>query len=222
MLKVSLLCTDQKHPIFPRLLSWKEQFQTSYDIEIISEVEELRDIGDFLFLISCSVLIDESIKSRFINTLVLHASDLPHGRGWSPHIWQIIEGESYITLTLLEAAEEVDSGKIWLKERVDIQSSDLFDEINDKLFDAELRLIRKAIEHSSRIRPYTQNDQEKITYYRKRTPEDSRIDVKSSIEKQFNLFRVCDPNRYPAFFDLDGCRFTVEIKKVEVKNEKQQ
>jgi methionyl-tRNA formyltransferase len=49
--------------------------------------------------------------------------------------------------------------------------------------------------------------------HRLRTPEDSRLDPNRSIADQFNLLRVADPDRYPAFFDLAGCRYEIILRK---------
>ena len=43
---------------------------------------------------------------------MIHASDLPKGRGWSPHIWGLINEAQQITISLLEAVDKVDSGDI--------------------------------------------------------------------------------------------------------------
>ena len=51
------------------------------------------------------------------------------------------------------------------------------------------------------------------TYYPKRTPDDSEVDPDKSLRDLFNQIRVCDPNRYPAFFELHGIRYTIELKK---------
>ena len=40
---------------------------------------------------------------------MIHESDLPHGKGWSPIQWQILEGSDSITITLLDAEDKVDS-----------------------------------------------------------------------------------------------------------------
>ena len=68
--------------------------------------------GDILFLISCNEPISKDVRALFRATLVIHASDLPLGRGWSPHIWQVLEKKRFIKVTLLEAADLVDSGSI--------------------------------------------------------------------------------------------------------------
>jgi len=90
--------------------------------------------GDILFLVSCSQLVQDLDRDKFNNGLVLHASDLPKGRGWSPYIWSVLEGTSQITVSLLEANDPVDTGAIWLKEKFDLKGHELLSEINEKLF----------------------------------------------------------------------------------------
>jgi len=171
--------------------------------------------GDILFLISCHDIVRANVRDRYRATLVIHASDLPEGKGWSPLVWQILEGRSDIVVTLFEAVDQVDAGSIWHKETIHIEPHELFDEINEKLFTAELSLMDFAVEHAATIQPQPQTG-ETTTYYRKRTPLDSRIDPAQSIADQFDLIRVSDPRRYPAFFDLHGKRYTLQLRKVDV------
>ena len=51
------------------------------------------------------------------------------------------------------------------------------------------------------------------TYWPKRSPKDSEIDINQTISEQFDLIRVCDPQRFPAYFYKDGVRFNVKIEK---------
>jgi methionyl-tRNA formyltransferase len=51
------------------------------------------------------------------------------------------------------------------------------------------------------------------TYYRKRTPADSKLDPERSIKEQFNILRVSDPDRYPAFFIMNGQKYTIRLEK---------
>jgi len=166
-----------------------------------------------LFLISCHEIITAAVRSRYCATLVIHASDLPKGRGWSPWVWQILEGHNEIVVTLLEAEDTVDSGAIWHQMSVHFEGHELYDEIHAKLFDAELALMDYAVEHFGSIQPTPQTGSP--TYYRRRTPEDSRLDVHRSIAEQFDLLRVADPERYPAFFDYRGHRYQVLLKKAD-------
>lgn len=214
MTSITLLCSDINHPVFSLLKAWKEANDCKYKINLFNKVEEIQQGGEILFLISCSQIITDKTKSLFKHTLVLHASDLPIGRGWSPHVWDIISGKNNITLSLLEAKEPVDTGDIWKKIKIELNGTELFDEINNLLFKSELNLIEWACENYSVCKPKPQTS-EKSTYYRKRTPKDSELDLDKTLGSQFNLLRVCDPNRFPAFFYKNGQRYNVRIEKDE-------
>jgi methionyl-tRNA formyltransferase len=219
MLKVSIIVSNIEHPVYPIMKEWVDN-DSHIDAEIVNSTKELRDSGEFLFLVSCTDIINQDIRSRFSHCLVLHASDLPKGRGWSPHVWEIVNGNNMLTLSLLEAEDKVDSGLIWLKTDVNLDGSELFAEINKKLFTAEVELIQRAVNEHETIIPYEQDSDISPYYFPKRVPEDSRINLNDSILDQFNLLRVCDSERFPAFFELNGQRYAIKLEKVESNNEK--
>lgn len=214
-MKITLLCSSQTHPITPFLERWAEEQSSSHDVDIVRTASELKEKKDILFLISCNEVINEDIRQLYKATLVIHASDLPMGRGWSPHIWQIIEGASEIVVSLLEAEDKVDAGGIWKKVKVVIPKTGLYDEINRKIFEAEISLMNFAISNLGNINATQQNSAVSPTYFKKRTPKDSELDIKKSIEGNFNLMRVCDPIRFPAFFYIDGIKYNLHIQKDE-------
>jgi methionyl-tRNA formyltransferase len=213
-MKISILCSDYNHPVVNYLRKW--MMDLSSKEHIVSLVFDRSDLqgGDILFLVSCSQIIRDVERGKYNAILVLHASDLPKGRDWSPHVWSILDGESLITVSLLEAAEPVDSGQIWMKTIFTLEGHELLDEINAKLFEAELYLMTEVVEKFSYIKP-TQQVGEPGEYMRKRTSEDSRIDPYKSISDQFNLLRVVDSERYPAFFDYQGMKYLLKIEKVK-------
>lgn len=212
-MKISFLCSDSEHPVNSYLYNWIEDNSIEHTIELVREKSELSG-GDILFLISCSQIINKKDRSFYTKSLVLHASDLPEGRGWSPHIWQIVEGSNEITLTLLEAEDKVDSGDIWKKIRLKIPNHALWDEINHDLFRKEIELIDFAVRNFDSIVSTPQNTDIEPTYYPKRTPLDSKIDISKSIESQFNKIRVCDPNRFPAYLEIHGKKFKLTLEKI--------
>jgi methionyl-tRNA formyltransferase len=212
-MKISLVCSDPGHPIRPWLESWVATHNGRHQIELVNKVAALQG-GDLLFLISCHEIVARHTRQMYDATLVIHASDLPRGRGWSPHIWQILEGRNDITVTLLEAEDNVDSGAIWAQRVLHFSGDELYDEINRKLFEAEIFLMSKAIDDFSQIDPRPQDGVE-ATYYPKRNPEDSRIDPQRSIAEQFDLLRVADPQRFPAFFDWRGYRYELHLRKTK-------
>ena len=213
-MKISILCTDPNHPVIKSLHAWIEDVSSQgHDATLVFDKVNLQG-GDILFLVSCSKMIRDAERKKYKVTLVLHASDLPRGRGWSPHIWSILDGANQITVTLLEANDPVDTGAIWLKKKFSLEGHELLPEINEKLFNAELLLMTKAVEKIKDIVPIQQSGDPGL-YQRKRSPEDSQIDPDKTIAEQFDLLRVVDSQRFPAFIDYRGKRYLIKIEKDE-------
>lgn len=216
-MKISILCSSANHPINSWLKKWISVNSENHEISLFRKKDELIG-GDILFLISCHEIIKEPDRRKFTHTLVIHASDLPKGKGWSPHIWEIINGKTEITITLLEAADKLDSGDVWKKIRIPIPKHYLYDEINNLIFDTELLLMNYALDNYKNIKPLVQSVNAKSTYYKLRTPQDSQIDPERSIAEQFDNIRVCDFERFPAFFILHDHKYTIKLEKVEHEN----
>ncbi|MCG9042276.1 formyltransferase family protein [Laribacter hongkongensis] len=213
-MNITIICSSELHPVNSFLQNWKSKQSNNHNISIIRNKNEALG-GDVLFLISCGQKIEASEREKYKKTLVIHASDLPNGKGWNPHIWQILEGKTNVTVTLLEAADKIDSGDIWSKIKCEIPQNALWDEINSIIFDAELQLMDFALENFNTIDPLPQlNMPSDGVYYRLRTPEDSQLDTSRSIADLFNSIRVCDPKRFPAFFEMHGQKYKLTVEKI--------
>jgi methionyl-tRNA formyltransferase len=213
-MNITLLCTDKEHPVNDFLMGWISCNKNSHNIYLSRTRLDLPG-GDILFLISCSELIPQDVRSLYIATLTLHASDLPVGRGWSPHIWSIIEGSTEVTLSLIEAVDKVDTGRVWRKVKFEVPQHCLWNEINSKLFQKEIELLDFAVANFSKIEPIPQNLLINPTYYPRRSPLDSEINPSKDIESQFNKMRTCDPDRFPAFFLLHGHKYKIVLEKID-------
>ncbi len=217
-MRIGVVCSDLRHPIQPRLQRWcAEMAAGGHDMFFHGSPSEIPP-SDLLFLVSCHEVVGADLRARHGATLVLHASALPAGRGWSPLVWQILHGCSVVTVTLLEAADRVDAGPIWHQTSIHIEEHELIDEMNEKLFDAELELMTWAVVNRQNVSPRTQPE-DGATYWPRRRPEHSRIDPERSIAEQFDLLRVADPARYPAFFDWRGHRYLIAITKTDGKSQ---
>ena len=213
-MRITLLCSDPFHPVNEHLTRWAERHQEEHEISLVRSKKDLPG-GHILFLISCSEIVSARDRSAYSASLVLHASDLPRGRGWSPHIWQIIDGAEQITLSLLEAEDAVDSGRLWQQVTLSVPRHSLWSEINEQLFSSEIALIEHAVKEFGRVNPVQQNQDIEPTYFPRRTPADSKIDAERSIASQFDKIRVCDPVRFPAYFDLHGHRYKLTLEKLK-------
>lgn len=213
-MRIDLLCTNPTHPVVPRLRRWIAAREGAHEVRLIHDKTELIN-GDILYLVSCSQLINAVDSARYAQVMVLHASDLPEGRGWSPHVWDILAGKEELTVSLLSAEGGVDTGAIWAKRRFVVPRHALYDEINALLFEAELDLMDRGIEMVASGEAPEPQPAEGASYHQRRTPEDSRLDPTRPLAEMFDQIRVADPNRFPAFFDLHGKTYEITLKKRE-------
>lgn len=211
-MKITILCSSADHPVNSHLEEWVRKHQSTHQVDLVRSRSELSE-GDFLFLISCSEIIKSEHRAGYRHVLVLHASDLPIGRGWSPHVWELVGGGNQITLSLLEAEDAVDTGGIWQKVHIPIKKSALWHEVNEKLFSAEMELMAWALNNAASVKPYSQNSSE-ASYYRRRKPDDSEVDPNEALADQFDLIRMCDPERYPAWFEVHGQKYKIVLEKL--------
>jgi methionyl-tRNA formyltransferase len=215
MLKnITIIISDVNHPINTWIETWVNERPEGQSVKIVRSADEAKG-GDICFLVSCTEILAPEFIDRYSHVLVIHASDLPKGRGWSPHVWQIINGAAEIVVTLLEASERVDCGDIWSKSVHNIPEYFLYQDIINVVNKAHLDLMDFAVKNYGIVTPHRQASDIDPTYFRKRTPGDSEINAFDSIAAQFNLLRVCDENRFPSFFYLHGKKFKITIESCD-------
>jgi len=204
--RVTVLCSDPRNHIWPYLERWCMEEDFTIGMRGAHATGD-----DLLLLVSCTEVIPAEVRAKYGCTLVIHESALPEGRGWSPFAWQVLEGNSEITVSLLEAADPVDSGDLLLQQVVKLDDSELSDELNVKRDRLRMEMARWAVENFRTANRVKQDGEP--TFYARRRAEDSRLDPDATIADQFDLLRICEP-RFPAFFDLRGCRYQISLRKV--------
>jgi methionyl-tRNA formyltransferase len=173
--------------------------------------------ADFCFCLSYSQIVKRGARARYTHTLVVHESDLPQGRGWSPMTWQILEGKHRIAVTLLEAVDKVDAGPIYAQEWIELDGSELSAEWRQLQGNSTIRLVEFWVDNYPSILEGISAQSSNSSYYARRDISDSKLDLHRSLAEQFNLLRVVDNERYPAFFEMNGHRYVIKIEKEEKK-----
>ena len=168
--------------------------------------------GDVCFLLSYGRIVSEEWLALHRHNLVVHASALPRGKGWSPMSWQILEGASTIPLTLFEAAESLDAGPIYAQEMLQLQGHELAPEWQSLQAEATIRLCSQWLKDYPASAASAQPQQGAESFYGRRRPEDSRLDLQQSLKDQFPLLRIVDNDAYPAFFESMGRRYSLRIE----------
>jgi methionyl-tRNA formyltransferase len=174
-----------------------------------AEVQE----GGIAFYLSCMRLTPPDVLARNVQNIVVHASALPAGRGFSPIVWQVLEGKNVIPINMILAADEADSGDILMRDEIVLDGGELNDEIRDRLGHKIIDVCLAYLDAPEASVGYPQ--QGEPSWYERRRPEDSRLDPERTIAEQFDLLRVVDNERYPAFFDYRGRRFVLRITAEE-------
>ncbi len=208
-MQVQILCDNPRSWMIPYLPELREIITGLGADAIIREAASEVVAGDILIMLSC----EKIFKNLNLNkhNLVVHESALPQGKGWSPLTWQVLEGAAEIPVTLFEATEEVDSGVIYGQELIKLNGTELVDELRAKQAAATFSLIRNFVSAYPAVEGKPQ--QGETTFYKKRKPEDGALDVQKSIAEQFDLLRISDNERYPAFFMWKGEKYILKVYK---------
>ena len=211
-MKISIVVDNPRSWFVPFAEKLKENLGQFGTVDLLSDSKNIPHSNDVAFLLSCEKKVTSEMLMRSRSNIVVHASELPKGKGMSPLTWQILEGKNRIPITLFEAVEAIDAGPVYLREYVDFQGKELLHEMQNALGMKIMEMCEVFLSDWPQIlsRGIAQNGEP--SFYKKRTPDDSRLDPQKSLTEQFNLLRVVDNDRYPAFFEWNGRRYNLKIE----------
>jgi len=212
-LKISLICDIKDsfmHDRIPPLE--KELEQAGHQVDYLRSMNDLAT-GDVAFFLACSTILKEEHLRYHLHNVIIHPSRLPQARGSGVVAWKIIEGESKIWVTLFNPTSKIDAGEIYYQDYFELSGDELSDEIRQRQAELSFKLIKKFLAEYPHIKAIPQEGES--SFYGKRKPKDSELDVNKSIKEQFNLLRVVDNERYPAFFMMHGKKYVLRITKEE-------
>ncbi|MFT7086873.1 MAG: methionyl-tRNA formyltransferase [Rickettsiales bacterium] len=185
--------------------------ELGHAVNIISEIEQIES-GDILFALSLYKLIKKEYLSKNRHNIVIHESDLPAGKGWSPLSWQVLEGKNNIIFSLFEIDEKMDNGNIYFKDELILIGVELNDELRELQAKKRIEMCLKFV-NSFPWKSFPQIGAE--SFYKKRGKDSSLLDVNKSIADQFDLLRIVDNEHYPAFFNFRGKKFKLKIENYD-------
>jgi len=199
--------------------SWIEQYlkesslikeNKNYSFKIFKNFRKIKDYA-IVFIINYTKILNSNFLKQNRLNLIIHASNLPKGKGLAPLQWQILEKKNKISVCLLEAAKKFDSGRIFLKDHVLFKGDELYDEIRY----LEAKVIIKMIKFFLKKYPNVSSKKQigKSTFYKKRNPNDSELNIDISIKKQFNKMRIANNEKWPSFFYYKNKKYIIKIFK---------
>ncbi len=192
----------------------KQLNEKIYNSKLFFDHKNIDDNFEIVFILSYHNIIDENYLKKNKHNIVIHASDLPNGKGWAPMFWQVLEGKKSIPFTMFEASCGVDAGDIYMQKNLELTGYELNEELREKQANFTIKMCLEFLENYDKYKtPFAQIGEE--SFYKKRSFKDSELDINKTIKDQFNLLRIVNNTDYPAFFEIDGYKYSLEIKRIE-------
>ena len=210
--KITIFC-DQADSFFLEYLNEARLIvERNSDIYYFANNVSQIDTGDILIAAAAKSILSAETLLKHKHNIVLHPSKLPAYRGSGVVAWSILEGANELWVTSFLASNNIDLGDVVLQSKRDLNGRELMGEIRH----VQATLFLEHIDYILKLKQIEGKPQDltkKGKLYRRRTSKDSQLDVDKTIEEQFNLLRVVDNIRYPAFFEMHGEKYFLRISK---------
>ena len=212
---INLLCDNKKSWFWDTNKIFIEKLtELGHVVNIAKSEDELKE-GDIAAFISSLKIVTKDGLSKNKSNVVPHPSNLPEGRGFAPITWEVLNDKNELYFTLFEANEKIDDGKIYYKENVQLSGNELAQDLREIQAEKTYELILRYVNEYPNVEGVEQNGD--ATYFPRRYPKDSELNINESLKSQFNLLRVVDNENYPAFFVIDGTKYILKIYKDDEK-----
>lgn len=183
--------------------------------EFVDQMKAL--MPDLFVVVAFRILPKEVFEIPKFGSFNLHGSYLPKYRGAAPIQWALINGETETGLTTFKLAEKVDTGNIYLQQKLEIYPKDNFETLHDRMSELGAKLVLDTVNliESGNYELQPQNDS-LASPAPKITKEICLIDWNKSAKEIHNLVRGLSP--YPAAFFLFKDK-VIKVYKTEVIRE---
>lgn len=156
----------------------------------------------YIFFLHWSEIIPEEILDAH-ECVCFHMTDVPYGRGGSPLQNLIVRGHRQTKLTALRMVPELDAGPLYMKRDLTLEGSTA-EEVFVRSSQLSAEMIREIIEEKPE--PVPQSGE--VTTFERRTPSQSEIPERDSLQALHDFIRMLDAEGYPsAFIEHEGYRY---------------
>ena len=189
-------------------------------------LQELKLLNpDIQIVVAFRMLPEVVWKMPPLGTFNLHGSLLPLYRGAAPLNWAIINGDKETGVTTFLLKQEIDTGNILFREKVQIGPEETIGELHDKLMIIGADIVLKTVEALAR-EEITPIDQTSLTIdpLRLHAPkifkENCKIEWSNPVERVNNLIRGLSPCPSAwTSFSGNGSETAVKIFRAGIEQE---
>ncbi len=176
----------------------------SGDVNDPAAIEKLNSAGgQWGSICAFGQLIKEPLLTE-LPMLNVHPSLLPRWRGAAPIERAIMAGDEETGVAVMRLVEGLDSGPVAMVESTEIDESEDFGSLSDRLAAIGGHLLIRALEAASAgTIEWAEQDESGVTYAEKITAEDRRLDPLGRAGELHDTVRALNPH-IGAFLALDG------------------
>lgn len=157
---------------------------------------------EYIFFLHWSEIVPGEILDAH-ECVCFHMTDVPYGRGGSPLQNLIVRGHRKTKMTALRMVPELDAGPVYMKQDLSLEGSTA-EEVFVRSSRLSANMIREIIEE--RPEPVPQSGE--VTTFKRRTPSESEIPDRDSLQALHDFIRMLDAKGYPsAFIKHEGYRY---------------
>jgi methionyl-tRNA formyltransferase len=180
--------------------------------EFINQMKSLQP--ELFVVVAFRILPKEIFEIPKYGSFNLHGSYLPAYRGAAPIQWALINGETETGLTTFKLAEKVDTGNIYLQEKLPIFPDDNFEILHDRMSELGAKMVLDTVNliesGNYELKP---QDDSLASPAPKITKDICQIDWNRSAEEIHNLVRGLSP--HPAAYFVYNDKL-MKVYKTEV------
>ena len=157
---------------------------------------------EYVFFLHWSEIVPEEILETH-ECVCFHMTDVPYGRGGSPLQNLIVRGHRETKMTALRMVPELDAGPVYMKRPLSLEGSTA-----EEVFIRSSRLSATMIREIVEKEPEPEPQAGEVTTFRRRTPPESEIPARDSLQELHDFVRMLDAEGYPsAFIEHEGYRY---------------
>lgn len=223
---ISIIPSNEKYDFLQsELNNLKINYLRLKNVNDKDSISHIKTFNAKLFIIAgySTIFKKELINIPQEGTINLHAGRLPEYRGGSPLNWQIINGETKATISVIKVEEGIDVGQVLQEQDIVINTSttisDLHNQAN-KLFPKLVINIIDKFDSVGKISGRIQDENNAI-YWHQRNDDDGHLDFRKLDSNQANRLVRAITKPYPgawAFFEQKKVRiFSTEIPRFDLR-----
>ena len=180
----------------------------------VSSMIELKKIlnsenPEYIFFVHWSWKVDVEIINKY-ECLCFHMTDLPFGRGGTPLQNLIMKGFNKTKITALKMIEDYDAGPFYLKRKLSLSGS------AQTIYSRAGKIITSMIKEIILKKLTPKKQIGKITYFNRRTPDESLLSEWKDNQSMFDFIRMLDADGYPRAF-INYKNMKIEFSSAKLK-----